>query len=596
MQQNSEILEGEAIERVVAFEHQLFNLSLDPQQYSAAAAHKQTKEADGTPLETIEDVWKKKIVSYNFGANYFLTEAGREAWAEATGIELKAELPESIIEELSIADLSGIDSKALDKLEADSVGYEEKRLTEAFIKNGFRGENIPSPDILVAYKNPQMILEKARGYRGLKTYVKKAAADLQRVLDAADANGQAGAKPELEAKLLIANLYRQRLNKLLASSYVEAYKFLCQRRRSNSYIHQEITKDLHGELPGFYDTAKFIAENLQMVDRYRHGASRDENGKYTWSSKQAAELAKEAEATKRQGDPVDRGVYGNIDMQELNEVEIDSEEYGEWLSYVLQEYGLLSEFTEWDSEREEPAPDDKWQVIVSDTFKHLSVTDNQKIVAVPAETRSLFSALTLANHEITHVLQKHNKRAIGQLAIMNAVGFDVASEQAESGAKWQEKAAHGILTGFADTRIAGTGYYEATRVKERGGSFGECVEVFFKDLQKRNPEESPETLAARAVNRIRRVFGNGGFEFAKDREIVTNTQPLSYLEQELIYSSLAEEQRRLLFIGGVTLSNLVKLSQNGLVDFRKITIPVKMPLDLLFQKVKEKLEISNKKW
>jgi hypothetical protein len=93
--------------------------------------------------------------------------------------------------------------------------------------------------------------------------------------------------------------------------------------------------------------------------------------------------------------------------------------------------------------------------------------------------------------------------------------------------------------------------------------------------------------AKQAVNRARRIFRDGGLEFAQSTSYVTNTQPLNYLEQELIYRSLDEEDRKFLFVGSVMIDNLKRLAGVGLVDLDKILVPKRKPIEILEPKVRE---------
>jgi hypothetical protein len=59
------------------------------------------------------------------------------------------------------------------------------------------------------------------------------------------------------------------------------------------------------------------------------------------------------------------------------------------------------------------------------------------------------------------------------------------------------------------------------------------------------------------------------------------------LEQGLIYKGLSPEQRRLLFVGGISIANMQRLSRTGLVDLDKIYIPSKTPWELMYPRIKE---------
>ncbi|HUC79122.1 MAG TPA: hypothetical protein VMQ58_02665 [Candidatus Saccharimonadales bacterium] len=575
-------VEKSVLSEVVEFEHQLYDSSLDSIKYPNAEEYRKEKNANVTPIEALETIWQRNINSVDLGVNYFLTAEGKAALVKAFGVDTDFSSVEECEQILSGLDLHSIDSTTLDDLEAASVGYEEEHLTKTFIDNDFNGLIVPSPNIITVFKNPETILQKARGYRQLKIYVSKAITDLKatRTEDSLDASN---------AKILIAELYQKRLNVLLVNMYIDSYKLLSQDRKSRSNFSSDLINQLEKLLPAFFSNSDNlrIANSLQRYDRYRYGVSINEHGKFTWLSPAANNLAHEAYQNHKESREIDRGLYKDIDPTILDTLEIDGQIMGDWVKVVLKEYDFLSEYEEWNSEREGPAPDSKWQVIVSDKFKSLAVNDKQRIVQVPTKSRSILLAISLINHEIVHVIQHQNKRAIGNLAILDKIGLDQASEQTEAGGKWQEKVAKEALSGVNINEIAGTSYLKALLVKAKGGSFGECAEAYYRDLSKRDPKSSHEKLAAQAINRTRRIFRSGGFEFAQNTNLLTDTQSLSYLEQELIYSELTNDQRRMLFIGGVTIRNLIKLSNHRLVDLDKVNIPKKMPWEILYPFVKD---------
>jgi hypothetical protein len=576
------LLSPEQIEGVINFEHQLYNACLDPELYVSSSEYIESQQALGFPMQPLETIWSKKIDSRELGINYFETDEGRLKLFELTGNE--TENNQQIINTLCSMDLSVVDSDQLSSLVAKSIGYEEEILTKSFIENGFEGSQLEAPQILTVYKNPEVILEKARGYRQHRTFLSRVNQDL--------ADNEDSESPENRAKMLITSLYSQRVNSLLAASYITAYKFLSQQKNSSSMTHQELVNELGLVLPAFAPdrSDSSISSFLQRIDRFRYGVAFGEDNKYSWLSPQARDLYEKSKH-KSQNEDTSRFMYEQIDPMIFDEVEVDGSKLGNWISHILEEYEFLSEESSdtWTSDRPGPAQDGKWQVIVSDEFKSLEVQDRQRCVYVPMGNRSLRDAVKLTNHEITHVFQPENKRIIGGLAILERIGIDTALEQSEAGGKWQEKVAEEIVTGKLQTEIAGTGYLMSLLVKENGGSFGDIVSEYHKDLLERNPQKDAKKLAKQAVNRARRIFRHGGIEFAQSNNYLTNTQPLHYLEQQLIYDSLDEEHRKYLLIGGVTIPNLVQLSRQGLVDTNDIFVPEKKPWELLFPMVVEYL-------
>ena len=580
-QEANSMLSPEEKQEVIEFENQLYNAALDPSLFINAEQYRRDLDNTETPLEPLETIWQKKINSSDFGVNYFLEDTGRAALMSATGVTLEATSTEDCLRELSNLDTSDVDSKLLNKLEADSIGYEETKLTQTFIDNGHKGKDLPSPEIISVYKNPAMIIEKARGLREFKKYINLAISDLRLSLNEENLN-------EVNAKILIAELYRKSINKFITEAYVDAYKFLYQYRQSGSDNHSDIVSELEATLPAFYgqDDNSRIPNFLQRMDRYRYGVSVDAEDRFTWMSPEAEALTTKAANKPEIDDVADRSIYSYIDPSILESTMIEGATFGEWLKEYLKGRDLLSEYDEWDSEREGPAPDNKWQVIVNNKFKTLAVNDRQRVVKVGDKSISILAAVEDSNHEITHVFQNNNKRVLGNLAILQRIGFDQASEQTESGGMWQGRVAKETLTGKKDTDVA-VGYFRMLEIKARGGSYGECAEAYYEYLRDSEPDKSTEQSAAEAVNRARRIFRSGGFEYAQDLTLLTNTQPLSYLEQHLIYESLDDDQRRLLFVAGIKLTTFGQLAKYGLVNIEKIYIPKEMPLQQLYQKVKD---------
>jgi hypothetical protein len=573
------------LESVLSFEHQLYDAALDPAEYPRAGVYCHQQEAEGVAIEPLEIVWKKKINVTGLGVGYFLTDEGREAYTNLVGDELEAMSADEAKQKLAAIRTRDTDSKALSKIEAASIGFEERQLTQRFIDNEWSGDNLPTPEIVSVYKKPEVLLQKVRGYRQLKTYISRAIQDVK--LSDADSSAVN------DAKIQLAQAYRRRINGFLAAQYVEAYQFLHSHRLSGSTEHNDLIAEIESTLPAFSTQADDVrtVRFLQRMDRYRHGVSADADGNFTWLSPGARALAEQAEQPQEEV-AVDRRIYEDIDLEALHNTTITPETFGTWLRDVLDEYELLSAYDEWDSEREEPAPDGQWQVIVDDKFKSLAVNDKQRVVKVPAKEVTLLFALSVGSHEITHVVQHDNKRRIANMAIMERIGLDNSSEQAESGGKWQERIARETVTGKKDQEISGTGYLKAMEIKDRGGSYGECVQAYYEDLRLCDPKQAPEKAAAQAVNRARRIFRSGGFEYAQDQAAVTNTRSLIYLEQQLIYESMSDEQRRLLFLGGVTVDSALQLAGSGIIDLDRIVIPKKMPWELMYPKIKVALEAA----
>lgn len=301
-------------------------------------------------------------------------------------------------------------------MEADSVGYEERIITEDFISKNYDGSKVPAPHIITVYKNPEALVRKANGYRDLKRYINLAVSDLTH------ANPEQ--TPVLKAQLLIANLYLRRINRGLAATYVSAYSLLSQHRKtSRALAAGPFIEQLSEPLPAFskFTQSERIAYSLQRMNRLTQGVSRNDNREFTWLSPEAAELMKRAQSPEDTNRSIDRGVYATIPPEELEPLRISGETFANWVSLVLRSYGLLSSSDEWNSERKGPAPDNKWQVVPDDKFKSLSVTGSQQTIQVPTTEKPLINGVALINHEVTHVIQHVNRPGITPLKFLNTL-------------------------------------------------------------------------------------------------------------------------------------------------------------------------------
>ncbi len=556
---------------VLDFESNLYNVSLDEFVYPTAFQYQTERANDGEPLDRLETIWQKNIKVSAIGIPFFMTEEGRKCLAEQLGVSAPRTIPE-IERMFRNYDYSNVDSKSMDLLENQSVEYEEVRAVKSFIANGCTGEGVPDPKIMPVFRNPEVLLEKIRGYRAYKQYLSAAKQDVAASQDMTEA--------EREAKLLVVDLYKGRVNRFLSDMYVDAYKFLYFSR--NGVMHNPLLFRLERELPAFYASAnpEFIARFLQRIDRYQQGVDKDELGDYTWFSSEAKALVQQVPTANEEG-ALERGEYRDIDVAFLREHEATPETIGAYAREVLSGYGILSEETEWDSDRETAASDGKWQVVVNGKFKNLSVNSKQKIVKVPEKPLPLGKAITLISHELTHALQHENKERVSDLAILQKIGLGKPSEQHESGALWQEREAKRVVLGEEDSLVHGVGYQRMLAAKMAGKPYGALVYEYYDQLRIDRPELTMQGAAQIAVNRARRLYRGGGKEYAIDNDFITNSQPMSYLEQELIYKSLGEEKRTLLFIGGVPLASMVELVRVGLIDVSRMVIPEKRPWEIL---------------
>jgi hypothetical protein len=559
----SELTDAET-ESIFSFESALYDNRLPVDEFLHVASLVDDLKRYGESLPLFEDVWRKKINSNNFGLGYFLTPEGRQAYAELFGSEIDARTANEVDEELRKQQLATFASDDLNELEKNSVDYEEERVVREFADNGYKDvSGIDEPKIITVYKNPEVILEKAKGYRLLKKYVKLTRQDLDESI---------GDNPEVrQAKLLVLDIYQQRINVFIANLYPHAFALLAQYRSVGDEHTVRLLEELQDYLPALYASAPDdrISKFLQTLDRFTNGADYDKEGNLSPIDSGLAEdaIAKEEE-------------YQSDSEPKTQDKKLSAEEIRDLIVEMLSQWDLLSREQDYDTDREVRAPDGKWQAPISGKFKSLSVSGQQSAAKVPDKSRGRNNVLPVLSHEMAHVWQHENKRRAGRLALMQEIGIDNNLVFAEAGGKWWEKEARERLLGVADNDIAGTSYLAAIKARLNGGDFMQCMVAFFEDFHRREPDMQLEDAAKRAVNRTRRIFSKGG-EFVKDTTYLTNSQPLNYLEQVLVLQKLPEEKRKLLLLGGVSIPSALELARVGLLKLSEIQVPDKKPWDIL---------------
>lgn len=565
------LLTEEQIQEVIDFEHQLYDLTIDANQMPKAAEAIANRSEEGRPLQTLHDIWKIKINKTRLGIDYFLSDEGRSHLQTAVDKQFTASDVDDAATQVAVLGIEQLPSKTTDELQAKSIAYAEKLLVESYIKAGLQGNDISAPSVITITKNPQVILEKARGYRELKQFIKLIEHDIVANDDAREVKA---------AKQFITSIYRHRINNFMSSLYVDAYQLHYQNQVRGDGHYTELLEEISGYLPAFKrsirkeETARF----LQRIDRFQQGIVRNNDGTFGWLSPAAKEIA---QTTQNKGhEIINRGVFESINPEDLHKTKADGTAYAKWAKEILAEYGLLSDDNDWNSEREGPPSDGKWQVVVNDKYKSLAVTDKQRVLKVPAKERPLFEQAYLLEHELTHVMQHSNKRLLSNLKITEEIGADNTSMQAEAGALWREALARETMSGETHATVSGTSYMAALAIRAKGGTFGQCMQAFYEDFVCNNPGIDKETAIARAANRTQRIYRKGGFEYAEGLPYLTDTQPLHYLEQAALAKKLRGEQRKILLVAGIGLHTLAVASRLGLADLKEIKLPQPSPIEI----------------
>jgi hypothetical protein len=253
---------------------------------------------------------------------------------------------------------------------------------------------------------------------------------------------------------------------------------------------------------------------------------------------------------------MDKTVWAAEDLQQFNEA-------------LLEERNLLSEHkADWQTvqRRDGPAPDRKWQVVVTPKKKTLSVDGAKLVMWVPQKFKRTLTqempagGLPLSAHEQSHVWQtEFDGQVAEQIPIAQLKGRRYVTSR-EMGGIDQERV---VQAAFGRTRATNAHYLRALLVKESGGTITEVARAFYesylagKKLEGNAEKEARDT----AADRVLRLYRHGGHD----------SQPLDYLEQDLLVntlSSLDKERRQAVIIAGGSLSwnDAAKLHRVGLFE------------------------------
>jgi hypothetical protein len=554
---------------------------------------KDLQTPDGEPVEGIENIWASKINSAEFYLDYFLTDDGRAALEKLLPDAAPAHTIEDAKKILAGIDYSKIDSKVLEKIEGDSIRQAEAKMCEQFAQANYASvEKIQNPEKMTVIRNPDVLADKIHNLRLLKECQKFEEKKLNE-----EARENSGV---VEAKNIMLTIHRRRLNELLVETYAEAVALIGQHQTTPTAFTQAAVEKILQEkgIKGFNlfqeDNA---ARAFSRLDKFRYGADAQANDQGDFSPISADALAF-ADAVEQLATPSPslQDYYfkgGDVNLQAI----VTAEEWSAWAKIALQAYGLLSASEEYSSDRAGMASDGKWQIALDAKVKNLGVDPQQGVVKVPEKFKRAVGnlvpagAASVLDHELAHVLQHENKRRLGtDISLMEKVGMDRSSLNAEAGAlAWEGDAKRAL---FGQETSVNTHYLRAAQAKLRGGSYKECAKAFFDSVVKADLNISKDEAAGLAFNRTARLFRRSG-DLSNESSYLTNSQPLVYLEQELVARQLREKGKtELLMIGGANIEMLAELKRVGMLDLSKLFIPDKRPSEINIAAIEGKVKSS----
>ncbi len=536
----------------------------------------------GNTLETVFDI---TVQENTFYPEYFLAEEGQEDLRLLLG---DTEIPPLTLEAVSTllytsTYLKGLDAKVQSDIAGRSRNYSEEATFQAFRKTKDQNGLIQQDDLSLPIRtkvifDPEKLLTKQRALRKIKEQLRTYRVSLQETEHSDDArfviNG-------------ILDLYHARVNDLLIDGNIQILTL----QEKSALLGEDSLTDAERELLeigfGLGDTER----TLSKLDKLVKGAAHEyeENGYRQQLSQDVIAFADEFEAeyisqvTLRNSAIEGRG----LDREKLFAKNIPAEKIAQLAEETLTHYSLLSQYpaSDYESDREGPAPDDKWQFVMRDAYKTMAVSAKQKIIKCSPNPQSIdrLISITLAHEIEGHVIQAENRARI-PLRLFAKVGGGRSSIFAECGAMNNQDYVSGQAFGYQSPPHPY--YIKAMQKKLEGGSYLDCVEAFYEGslkelhLQRELGWIDQEEFDLRAdeklklaINRTKRLFESGA-QFGSNEEFLTNSKDTVYLEQVRLYRALKQHGlEKYAFISGANLDTLLFLMQAGFLNPSDIQQP-----------------------
>jgi len=525
-----------------------------------------------------------KVNTLNFFVDYFTSSRQGLHALILLGFEPKGdEVHEAeVIEFLSGFDYSSIDAKEIADVSDKSQKFVEQTIADQMEKNNFESlDGLTVPTKITVVKNPEKLSARIIELRELKDFLKKYS------LTESVVNS-----PQVSA---VVNMHRRRVNDLIVSSYSDVLALIKQYKASPNKKTEDAIQQIRtaNATPFFSDDLGGYA--LSRIDKYMNGAGEEiEDGNYSPISGTAEALGDEIVRSKGEEKKVTGGKYEKY-KDLYKKVRVDSKELQEWIKKVINEYGILSAMPddEYSPDRAGAAPDEKWQVVVDSKSANLAVNGAQKAVKIPTGFNRLIAEISPAgavpgiNHEVGgHVVQWENKYKMG-FSLTKIVETDRSDVYKEGGGVEIETDTQHEL--FGQERGANTDYLAASYAKLNGLNYLDCVMAFFESNMATDPGKDKKKTAVLAANRVLRIFKNDS-NLSESSEYLTNSQPLVYLEQDLVVKKLKEKGMEKLLHFGINLDVLADLHRVGMADIKNIWIPERKPSEILENEIIKKFE------
>lgn len=560
-----------------------------------AFKRKQT-DAESEFAQGIETIYKTSVRAKKWHPEYFLTQEGAEHLRSTFNL---SEQPSFTSADDVFTFFASVDYRAQEKgfikklrsLHRASGEWMENRVVQSLKENDYASLDVGlNPESFTVLENPEIFIKYVKALRTFKELLRSLSRELER---------EGMDEAEREAKRVIINMHRARVNQMIAGQYSRGVALVQQHQHLLAQTGESHLADLVDGLQGMLkgmspDNAIFSEEKrrlqrMSLLDHFIYGASQlNESKLYSAISAEAHGLAESLEAHEVESHESSGWLTDVADIDALSKIYVDPEILKSWCEKVLRSYDLLSEepFLGSDKEykRSGRAKDGKVQIAVDTGRKTFSYNSRTGILKVPAKIeRALYEAgqagaAVVIDHELAHVIQNEAAQKY-DLPLLEEVGSDRVGAHHEAGAiVWEREGKHAL---FGADRPTNTHYLRAIEKRLEGGTYVDCVLAFYQSIKKQSPTMDSEKAAKQAANRTRRLFRKGG-NMQDASGILTSSATLMYLEQELLVQAMTElGNEELLLRGKANIFTLSELHRVGLVDNALSFKPPQRPTEVI---------------
>lgn len=442
---------------------------------------------------------------------YLATEKGRSEIHDALGISLSETTDLGVIaNEVRAIPVDVLkDSKNKEKLQSlqgSSLNYIESRY--AAMAEG--DESARDIDTITIIKDPQLFLARLSVLQQNRNFLRLVRAELRESDDDLTA-----------AKHMVTDIYRDKVNSLVAGSYTTLIDVRSQYAASNTIFDESEVASVQNlfKVAAAAESSNDIrTQFVRLLDYVRNGAALDDEGSLTPVDSHIFEHVNEL--NEQPASKSNQPHFSEQEIEQLKEYIFDSSEMQAFLNMYLVRTGLSKEG--WTTERR-------------DDTKSFAVNAIHKIIKIPATYKSAVAkdfpttgVIGLVEHEVGGKQAGHVMQSVS--ASKNPELFELAKSSKFRGKRYLAMREAGGTSAEADamqryfgqTRRFGTSYASAMKELLEGGTHADAVRAFAEaqiDGREVSPEESKKAYAI-AANRVMRLLREGG----------RNSQPIQYVE------------------------------------------------------------------